>query len=236
MKRKLSAMSQQYATALKKHLKQGPQGSLQPARELGRRALTMGLETLDVARIHKGALAKLEASNSKDGVVERAKIFFTEAVRPLRIEFTGVELKTSIRPDQVNKMLDRRMANLATTNRSLKQRITRRKTMEKTLRKSSEHIKKLLAESYRLREHFQHLARQVLSSQEGNRKKISHSLQDDIAQTLLGINVRLLALKMEAVVNATDFKNGIASTQRLVGESLQSIDRFARELDIHQSA
>ncbi len=235
MKRKLSAMSLQYATALKKHLKQGPQASLQSARELGRRAVTMGLETLDVARIHEGALAKLEASDSKHGVVKRAEIFFIGVIRPME-KIHRAELKTSIRLDQVNKMLDRRMANLAATNRSLKQSIARRKTEERAIRKSGEHSKKLLVESHHLQEHLQHLAHQILSSQEGNRKKISHSLQDDIAQTLLGINVRLLTLKREAVVNATDFKDGIASMQRLVEESVQSITRFASELNIHQPA
>src|SRR5437773_4707053 len=83
MKRKLSAMSQQYVTALKKHLKQGPQASLESARGLGRQAVAIGLETLDVARIHERALASLEASSSRDGIIERASIFFTEAITPI---------------------------------------------------------------------------------------------------------------------------------------------------------
>jgi hypothetical protein len=75
MKRKLSAMSQQYVTALKKHLKQGPRASLEPARGLGRQAVAIGLETLDVARMHEGALATLESSSSRDGIIKRAEIF-----------------------------------------------------------------------------------------------------------------------------------------------------------------
>ena len=57
MKRKSSAMSQQYATALKKHLKQGPRAGLESARGLGRQAVAIGLETLDMARMHARALA-----------------------------------------------------------------------------------------------------------------------------------------------------------------------------------
>ena len=43
-------------------------------------------------------------------------------------------------------------------------------------------------------------------------------LQDEIAQTLLGINVRLLSLKRESSVNTGRLKNEIASTQRLVAK------------------
>ena|ERR1041384_8230647 len=75
MKRNLSAMSQQYVTALKKHPKQGPRASLEPARGLGRQAVAIGLETLDVARMHEGALATLESSSSRDGIIKRAEIF-----------------------------------------------------------------------------------------------------------------------------------------------------------------
>ena len=83
MKRKLSRLSRRYASALRKHLTQGPQASLQPARGLGRQAVSLGLETLDVARIHEGALATLEASSSRDGLIKRAEIFFTEAITPI---------------------------------------------------------------------------------------------------------------------------------------------------------
>src|SRR5206468_10017707 len=69
MKRKLIALSRRYVTALRKHLKQGPRASLQPARGLGRQAVAIGLETLDVARIHEEALATLEASRSRDGII-----------------------------------------------------------------------------------------------------------------------------------------------------------------------
>src|SRR4029079_18268359 len=61
MKRKLIKLSRRYASALQKHLKAGPRASLEAARGLGREALAMGLETLDVARMHQGALAAIEA-------------------------------------------------------------------------------------------------------------------------------------------------------------------------------
>ena len=64
MKRKLTRLSQRYMAALQTHLRQGPRASLQPAQDLGRQAVALNLETLDMARMHERALATLEASRS----------------------------------------------------------------------------------------------------------------------------------------------------------------------------
>ena len=84
MKQNRIRLSQQYVAALEKHLKQGPQTSLQPALELGRQAVALGLETLDLARIHEQALATLELSNSKNGFTKRAGDFFYRGQHPDR--------------------------------------------------------------------------------------------------------------------------------------------------------
>ncbi len=72
MKQTLTRLSQRYVAALQKHLRQGPRASLRPAHDLGCQAAALDLETLDVARIHEGALAALEASSSEDGFIKRA--------------------------------------------------------------------------------------------------------------------------------------------------------------------
>jgi signal transduction histidine kinase len=69
----------------------------------------------------------------------------------------------------------------------------------------------------------------VLAAQEADRKNISRELQDEIVQTLLGINVRLLSLKREARVNHAGLKSEIASTEKLVTKSAKSVQRVARE-------
>ena len=228
MKRKLIKLSRRYQAALQKHLTQGPQASLQPARQLGRQAVRLGLETLDVARIHEGALAALEASSSRDGIIKRAEIFFAEAVTPIE-KTHHAALNAATRLNQVNKTLDRRTVDLAASNRSLKQSIVHRETVEKALKKSEGHSKKLLEESRRLQKHLRHLTHRILSAQEGKRRKISRELQDEIAQILLGINVRLLTLRQEAAINAAGLQKEIAGTRRLVDKSMKSIKRFARE-------
>jgi glutamine synthetase adenylyltransferase len=79
MKQKLIRLSQQYVAALEKHLKQGPQASLEPALKMGREAVALGLETLDLARIHEQALVTLKLSSVKNAFTKLAGIFFTEA-------------------------------------------------------------------------------------------------------------------------------------------------------------
>ncbi|HTL56449.1 MAG TPA: hypothetical protein VL361_12270 [Candidatus Limnocylindrales bacterium] len=232
MKRKLSALSGRYLAALRKHLKQSPRASLEPARGLGRKALAIGLETLDVARIHERALAKLELGSSRDGFIERADIFFAETITPIE-ETHRAELKASARLNKLNKALGRRTADLGVANQSLKQGIARRKSVEVALIKSREHYKSLLKESLALQEHLRRLTQRTLLAQEDSRKKIRHNLQDEIAQTLLGINVRLLSVKQAAGRNARSLQKEIASTQWLVDMSVKSIEGFAREFAKH---
>jgi signal transduction histidine kinase len=87
-----------------------------------------------------------------------------------------------------------------------------------------------LEESLELQSRLRHLTHQVLAAQEDERKKISRELQNEIAQTLLGINVRLLCLKQEARNSKHGFNNTIASTQRLVANSARSVRQAGRKI------
>jgi signal transduction histidine kinase len=228
MKKKLLILSQRYAAALRKHLKRAPRDGLQPALALGRQAVALGLETLELARIHEQAVTALELSKNKDGFIRRAEIFFTEAITPI-VETHRAARESKIELERLNGALDRRTGELAATNRQLQQGIVRRQSVEAVLKKSGEHYAKLLKESLQLQEDLRQLTHQVLTAQEDDRKKISRELHNEIAQTLLGINVRLLSLKQEARNNTKGLKNEIASTQRLVVKSAKSVRRAARE-------
>jgi signal transduction histidine kinase len=228
MKQKFIGLSQRYATALRKHLQQGSRASLQPALELGRRAVVLGLETLELARIHERAVTTLELSMSKNGFVPRAEIFFAEALTPI-VETHRAARQSQMQLNRLNETLGRRTVALAATNRLLQRGIVRRKSVEAALKISGEHYARLLKDSLRLQEGLRQLTHQVLAAQEDERKKISHELQDEIAQTLLGINVRLLTLKQEARSNTKGLKNEIASTQQLVLTSAKSVRRVARQ-------
>jgi signal transduction histidine kinase len=235
MKQKLIGLSQRYVTALRKHVEQGPRASLQPALRLGHRAVVLGLETLELARIHERAVTTLELSKHKNGFIKRAELFFTEAIIPI-VETHRAARQSKVQLNRLNETLGRRTAELAATNRQLQRGIVRRKSVEAALKISGAHYGKLLKESLQLQEGLRQLTHQVLVAQEDERKKISRELQDEIAQTLLGINVRLLTLKQEARSNTKGLKNEIASTQQLVLRSAKSVRRVARNLGIHQQA
>jgi len=228
MKQKFIGLSQRYVTALQKHLRQGPRASLQPALALGRRAVVLGLETLELARIHEQAVATLELSRSKNGFLRRAEIFFAEALTPI-VETHRAARQSKIQLNRLNDTLSRRTVELAATNRLLQRGIVRRKSVEAALKISGEHYARLLKNSLQLQEGLRQLTHQVLAAQENERKKISRELQDEIAQTLLGINVRLLTLKQEARSNTKGLKNEIASTRQLVLKSAKSVRRAARQ-------
>ena len=124
----------------------------------------------------------------------------------------------------------RSAGELADLKRRLKCEISQRLAAEQSLKQSERHYGQLLAQSQQMQEQMRHLSRQILLTQEEERKQISRELHDEIAQTLAGINVYLAALKVEATVNTKGLGRNIARTQRLVEKSVNIVHRFAREL------
>jgi PAS domain S-box-containing protein len=123
-----------------------------------------------------------------------------------------------------------RVEALAIANQDLNEEIHRRQVVEDELKRSEDHQRKLLDQARRMQEQMRLLTRRVLLVQEEERKKISRELHDDIAQTLVGINIHLEALSREAAVNPKGLKKKIARTQKLVEKSVNIVHRFAREL------
>ena len=219
----------QYRAALRRHLKAGRAVNMQPALRLGRRAVVLGLVTLELARMHEQALGALRLGGAAKGTIKRAEIFFAEVISAI-VETHRAARESKTKQNGLNKTLHRRTLELAATNRRLQRGVIRRKRMEGALKKSGKHDARLLKDSLQLQEVLRQLTHGVLMAQEDERKNISRELRDEIAQTLLGIKVRLLSLKQEARANTTGLKNGIASTQRLVLASAKSVRRVAREL------
>jgi signal transduction histidine kinase len=120
--------------------------------------------------------------------------------------------------------------------RRLEPGIARRLAAEAALKKSGEHRLRLLQESSRLQSRWRHQARAMLSAQEDERQKTSRHLDDEIVQTLLGIHIRLLTLKQAARANTGNLKKEIASTQRLVKQSVSMVNRFAHEFGAQHKA
>jgi signal transduction histidine kinase len=222
-------LPQQYVVALRKHLRQGTPASLQGASRVGRQAVVLGFETLALARIHEQALATVEISKNKAGLLKQADIFFYEANAPIE-ETHRAARQTKAHLSQVMATLGRRTEELAISNRQLQRGIRRHKIVEDASAKRGRHHQKCLEESLELQKRLRQLTHQVMRAQEDERKKISCELQDDIAQTLLGINVRLLSLKLAAQSNTKGIKNHIASTQQLVAKSAISVRQVGQKI------
>ena len=90
--------------------------------------------------------------------------------------------------------------------------------------------KKCLGESLALQRRLRRLTHAVLAAQENERKKLSHELQDEVAQMLLGINVRLHLLKREATGHSKAFNISVANTKRLVEKSVKSVRQVSRSI------
>lgn len=231
MNRSLTRLSHHYGTALREHLEEAPPGVLGPALQLGRRALAMGLETLDLAKLHECVLASLKPAPrpSGDGIARRAAHFFAEAITPIENNHRAA-VEAAARLDAVQRTLTERTEALAAANRELKQEVPRRHAAEKALQKSAAHQTRLLAQSRQMQEQLRELSHQLLLAQEEERKKISRELHDDIAQTLTAINLHLDTLTREASINNKGLKDRIAHTKKLVENSVNVVHRFAREL------
>lgn len=230
MKQKLTGFSQRYVMALQKYLGRGSGADLRPALAVGRQAVSLGMDTLALARIHERALSILNLTSVKNGLikrVKRAEVFFTEALIPI-VETHRAARQSKLDLHRLNALLNRRTVELAVTNRQLQRGIVRRKGVEAALKISGAHYAKLLKDSLQLQQGLRQLTHKVLAAQEDERRKISIELQDGIAQTLLGINVRLLSLKQEVRTNTKGLKNEIANTRELVLKSANSVRRIAR--------
>lgn len=231
MKRKSGALSKQYVAALRKHLKSGAGGTMHTAEKLGREAVALGLETLELARIHERSMDILQLAHGKNGLIKRAEAFFAKFLTPIEASHRAARTDR-LELQRLSLALKLRTKELATMNRQMQKGNQLHMKAEARFRKSGGAAEKFLEDSLPLEAGLRHLTHKILQAQEQERHTISHQLQDEIAQTLLGINVRLLTLKNEASGNTTNLAKAIASTQRLVEQSVKSINKFARELDL----
>ena len=201
----LRRLSGKYRAALRTFLEQDPRSGLAgltAAHEMGEQAVAMDLGTLELAKMHEDALAVFLRAG---GAADGR-----EAVTARAAGFFAAANRS---PERVHRLA--RGADGAAHDP-----------------RATEAQRTMLVEAGELQQHLEALARQILTAQEEERKKMSLTLQDEISQTLLGIHLRLLALQREVAAGGADFPNEIAATRQLVLESVNIINRYAGELDI----
>ncbi len=233
MNSNLPPLAQAYLKALRLHLQPNSSGSLEAARKLGLRAVTLGIETLELARIHEEALLALvspaDSTRTSDGIIRRAGAFFAEALTPVEETHRGA-MEANLQLKVMIHKLTQRTDELAASNTELQNEIVQRKAVEDSLRTSETTTSRLLAKSRQMQEELRLLSHRLLSAQEEERKRISRELHDVIGQTLAGINLQLATLKSQTTANAKELHRKVAITQRLVEKSVAIVHRFARDL------
>jgi len=233
MKLKQAAFAKQYQAILGKYLQSRSDPGLGVARKLGVRAMVLGLATLDLAKIHETALFALliprDSDHVRNGLIRRGVTFFTEAITPIEEIHRGA-LEANMHLKEMLATLSKRTRELAASRKELKGEVRKCKIAENSLRISEKSTKQLLMKSEDMHEEMRLLSRRLLSVQEEERKRISRELHDVVAQTLTGINVQLSSLTMRSTADAESLQTKIASTQRLVEDSVEIVHRFARDL------
>ena len=233
MNAKISALAGKYQAGLKAHLKNGSESSLKQADNLGKRAVLLGLETLAVAKMHKIALAAVlppVVTHSQQIIfAKRAQEFFIEFIVPIESTHSAATNANSLW-NEAQVRLNQRTGELALSKRDVKRRIAQRKLAEQTLAEQKDRYAQLLNESHSLQDRLRQLVRRVLHVRENNCSELSRQLHDEIAQLLLGIDVRLLALVKKRTKEARILLLEVANTQSLIEQSLQQMKRVALEL------
>lgn len=228
----LNQLSAQYLAALETHFAQGLRAGLQAAHDLGRVAVALGLETLDLAKIHEQALVVLRLRNDtpvqEQILTSHAADFFAEAIMP--IEETHVAALEALHSlTELNTTLTKRTLDLADSDQEKRRQINARKRAEAALRHNETASRELRADLGNGERHLQAVAHRILAATESERKKMSRQLNDEIAQTLMGINIRLLTLKHEATANSANLTEEIETTQHLIEDCVILINRLADE-------
>lgn len=228
----LSHLSGTYLVSLSTHLAQGSEVNLQAAREIGRQALASGLETLDLAKIHAHALTQVpvpdDSAAGRNDLIARAAAFFTEAITPIE-ETHRAARKSATDLGQLQAGLNQLSLELADANDALQRQVAERSAVENSLRHSQQSAGQALKDSQVLEQQLQEMTHQILSATEGERHRMSLHLNDEIAQILLGIQIRILALRKEVAAKHTDFTQEIAATRQFVADSSKIIIRLTHE-------
>ena len=241
-----------YLAALRTFLQRGTKDRLQPARILGLWALDLGLEIPDLASVHGMALLSVLFAPQDDtplaepGVqpgprqcflptrndsrqINLAALFFAETI--LLPEKAQRNLfKVPPGPGLTDKTPGQRNLELSGSVQVLQEKIIQQQSLTGTAPAGDKTSLKILEKSKSMQEQLRHLSRHLLTLQEEERHKTSRKLLDTVAQTFTGIHFRLAALQTGANPSPQDLARNIASTQLLIGESVEVIQRFADEL------
>jgi hypothetical protein len=234
-----TAWARGYRAALRAWLKRNPESGLSPALRIGRRAVGLGLEPLELARIHDRALATLLPPESAPGIrrsmANRARTFFAAAIVP--IESSHPAGRTALaRIRRLTQTLRKRTAESSVSSSRLKRSHARRRAAETVLKRHRTHRVRMLRAEHGRQARLRERMRSILTVAERQRKRSSLQISNEVAQALLAIQIRLLALMKVAGSGAAHFNKELADTQGLVKTSAEKVHRLVHEASVQNRA
>lgn len=227
-------LKRRYRDALQLHLKSNQPIDPASIRAINATIQRSGLRTIEMIAIHEhiliaAILPGIDAKRRSATILKSAR-FFAAAIVPENPVGGGSTQRIVTVNHMLISALSQRTVELATSNLDLHKEVDLRKQTERSLMASEQRNVRLLDHSLIQQRQMQRLSRQILSTQEDERREISRELHDVIAQTLTGINVRLSALKRKSILDTKEFDRNLVSTQRLVEKAVAIVHRFARDL------
>ena len=145
------------------------------------------------------------------------------ARKQIAAALSAAQTQLAAHAQQLERLVVKRTAKVTATNMLLEASVN-------SVSQGREKYRVLFLASQLMQRKLRHLARQTLSVQEDERRKISRDLHDEVVQTLVGINVELGALGRAFSLGPAALKAKIALTQELVEKSVTAVHQFAREL------
>lgn len=232
MKHPPSDFPRLYESALRSHLEDGSCADPLLIKQTGGQILTSRFPLPDFAKLHEHILVMglLPActARKRPALIRDAGNFFAAVIGTAAAGKAGARDETHL--DKAIQSLSGHTVELASANHLLGLEIIQRKKAETALRKSEQHVVESLGKCELLRKQLRGLSRRILTAQEEERKKISRELHEVVSQALVGINIRLAALKVETGINAKGLDRNISRTQKMITKSANIVHRFAREL------
>ena len=141
---------------------------------MGRMAVKLEMETLEVARLHDQAVASLlpqEAdTGEREALTAKAAMFFSEAINPIEQTHPAVrEVQADIQEKHLT--LAQRTTDLENLNWRLKVQTRERKAFAALHQQKDQASRQLMIDSKLLEKKLQSMARDILSANEVERKR-----------------------------------------------------------------
>lgn len=119
---------------------------------------------------------------------------------------------------------DRKLAEAAKARMDMLEKEIVQRQVKEDILVAKEQYQKQLQEQTRL------FAHQILRVEEEERLRISHELHDQVIQTLIAIDIRLVSLEKESKTLGSNFQGHFVLAQQMVEKSIENVYQFSRNL------